>query len=386
MSAADVETIVVGAGLVGLAIADSLSARGHEVIVLERHDRVGTETSSRNSEVIHAGLYYPPGSLRARLCVEGRKKLYQFAEDNGVGVKRCGKLVVATTNADLPALDGIAERALANGVDDIDMFDAIAARKLEPELDCIGALHSPSTGIIDSHGLLVALEGHICAHGGSVVLSTSVTAISRTPDGLYSLATRSTADGAQSQSLDTITAKNLIISAGLGATDVGRLLNPSYREGYVVPATHPAKGHYFTLAARAPFSNLIYLVPSGAWLGIHLTLDLAGKARFGPDLQWMESVDYAFDDESGERRKRFETEIRRYWPNLPQDALQPGYTGIRPKIYSEGEIPADFAIHGPGTHGLERLIALYGIESPGLTASLAIGDHVAAMLLNDAAI
>lgn len=381
MAIADLEAIVVGGGVIGLAVAKSLSARGLEALVLERHERVGAETSSRNSEVIHAGLYYPTDSQRARFCVTGRKMLYRFAEEHGVDVNRCGKLVVATTESDLESLAKIARRARANGVDDIAMLDGKAARSFEPEVACIGALHSPSTGVVDTHGLMTALEGHISTNGGSVVLSTDVTGITRRDDGLYAIETREHGASAKTSSSTTITARNLVLAAGLEATRVGWMLAPHWREGYTCPTTTPAKGHYFTLSGRAPFERLIYPVPSGAWLGIHLTLDIAGQAKFGPDLNWMDRIDYAFDDEHGERRRRFETEIRRYWPNLPENALQPGYTGIRPKIYAQGEEAADFAIHGPAVHGLERLVALYGIESPGLTSSLAIADYVADMLL-----
>jgi len=262
------------------------------------------------------------------------------------------------------------------------MLDQVAAQILEPEVACIAAIHSPSTGVIDSHGLITALEGHLTANGGSIVLSTELTSIALQSDGVYAVTTRSTdssVDSAIAQT--TITTKNLVLAAGLAASEVGAMLKQGWRNGYVCPTMYLAKGHYFTLAARAPFSRLIYPVPTGAWLGIHLTLDIAGQAKFGPDLTWIDSLDYAFEDKDGERRSRFATEIRRYWPNLPADALQPGYTGIRPKIYAKGEPPADFAIHGPATHGRDRLVALYGIESPGLTSSLAIGDYVADMLL-----
>lgn len=385
MATPDIETIIVGGGVIGLAAATSLSTRGMEVMVLERHPRVGAETSSRNSEVIHAGLYYPQGSLRAKLCVEGKKKLYTFAAENGVDVKRCGKLLVATSNADLPALEKIATRARINGVDDTTILDADAARDYEPEVSCIAALLSPSTGVIDTHGLLTALEGHITTNQGSIVLSTQVTAINRMPNGLFEVTT-STWDEASGNSQhanqEAITARHLVLAAGLEATTVGNMLNHQWRNDYTCPQTSPAKGHYYTLTGRAPFERLIYPIPSGAWLGVHLTLDIAGQAKFGPDLTWIETVDYSFDDADGERHKRFEKEVRRYWPGLPDGALQPGYTGIRPKIYAEGEPPADFAIHGTEVHGLENVVALYGIESPGLTSSLAIGDMVADMLLS----
>ena len=376
----DIETIIIGGGVVGLAIARRLAVLGSETLVLERHERVGAETSSRNSEVIHAGIYYPPGSLRGRLCVDGKKQLYRFAEENGVTVNPCGKLVVATSEEDLPGLETIAARATANGVGDLRMLERTAAQRMEPELECIAALHSPSTGVIDSHGLMTALEGHLTEHGGQVVLSTEVLGIARDSDGNYAVTTRSGDNDSASSTV--ITCRNLVLAAGLEATQVGNLLQKDWPDGYAPPQTYPAKGHYFSLSRKAPFTHLIYPVPSGAWLGIHLTLDIAGQAKFGPDLQWIEEVDYSFDDPDGARRRTFITEVQRYWPGLPADELQPGYTGIRPKIYRQGEAPADFTFHGPKTHGLANLIALYGIESPGLTSALAIGDHVAGMLFN----
>jgi L-2-hydroxyglutarate oxidase LhgO len=375
LTAADIETLVVGGGVIGLAAARSLSQGGSNVLLLERNDRTGAEISSRNSEVIHAGLYYPTGSLRARLCVDGKHRLYQFAEENGVAVSPCGKLLVATSEAELPMLESIAERAAANGVDDLARLDRKAAKAMEPEVECIAALFSPSTGVIDTHALMTALEGHLTSSGGEVVLSTEVVGISLLDSGLFEIQTRNTA-GPGSSTL-AITAKNLILAAGLEGTRVGEFLNGHWREGYTCPRTYPAKGHYFTLSARAPFTRLIYPIPSGAWLGIHLTLDIAGQAKFGPDLEWVEKIDYSFDDPDGARRQTFINEVRRYWPQLPADALQPGYTGIRPKIYRRGEPTPDFAIHGPQTHGVKNLVALYGIESPGLTSSLAIADYVA---------
>ncbi len=376
----DIESIVIGGGVVGLAIARRLAVRGSETLVLERHERVGVETSSRNSEVIHAGIYYPPGSLRARLCVEGKKQLYRFAEENGVTVKPCGKLVVATTEGDRASLETIAARASANGVEDLRMLERTSARQMEPELECIAALHSPSTGVIDSHGLMTALEGHLTEHGGQIVLSTEVLGITHNSDGSFAITTRSGDD--DDAPAMVITCRNLIMAAGLEATKVGSLLQKDWSDDYTPPQTYPAKGHYFALSRKAPFAHLIYPVPSGAWLGIHLTLDIAGQAKFGPDLQWVDEVDYSFDDPDGARRRTFITEVQRYWPGLPADELQPGYTGIRPKIYRQGDPPADFTIHGPPTHGLANLIALYGIESPGLTSALAIGDLVVDMLAN----
>ncbi len=369
--AADVQTVVVGGGVVGLAIARALVAAGHEVLVLERHGRVGTETSSRNSEVIHAGLYYAPGSLRARLCVAGKEQLYRFCAENGVAHQRCGKLLVATTQGEIGKLDAIAANARANGVEDLVQLSAADARTLEPELHCAAAYLSPSTGIIDSHRLVQALEGHIASGGGNVVLNTAVSAISA-GDEAFTIETRS---GNEEGSL---TCRHLVLAGGLGATSLGRML--AYPGEYSAPVTYPARGHYFALDRRAPFSRLVYPVPVGAWLGVHLTLDVAGRARFGPDIEWRDSTDYAFDEDEGRRVARFEAEIRRYWPGLPEVALRPDTVGVRPKIYRDGEQVPDFAIHGAREHGLERLVALYGIESPGLTASLAIGEHVAQVL------
>lgn len=367
----DVETIVIGAGIVGLAIARSLTREGQEVTVLEQHDRIGTETSSRNSEVIHAGIYYPPGSLRAKLCVTGKELLYDFAAKNDVAVRRCGKLLVATSADEVPKLAGLAATAKANGVGDLTQLSGVEARGMEPALACVAAYLSPSTGVIDSHGLMVALEGHVTSLGGVVVLNTRVDGIRREGDDFQ-------VSAASAGEITQIHCRNLVIAAGLGATRLGRML--TYTGAYQVPATYPAKGHYFALSGRAPFERLIYPMPKGAWLGIHLTLDVAGQAKFGPDIEWRDNVSYNFEDAHGSRLATFQAEIRRYWPDLPNGALLPGYTGVRPKIYREGEPAADFAIHGEREHGVPRLVALYGIESPGLTSCLAIGDYVATAL------
>ena len=368
--AADVETVVVGAGVVGLAIARALALNGHEVIVLERNDRIGAETSSRNSEVIHAGLYYPPGSLRATQCVSGKHELYRFCADNGVAHTRCGKILVATAEPEIARLEAIAKTAAANGVDDLRQLSADDVHVLEPEVRCIAGYLSPSTGVVDSHGLMLALEGHLTTRGGQVVLNTAVTGLTAPTRADADFVIETTAGGEAS----TLTARNLVLAGGLGATTLGRMLR--YAPGYQVPQTFPARGHYFSLTGRAPFKHLVYPMPQGAWLGVHLTLDTAGRAKFGPDIEWVDTVSYAFDDEGGERQRRFEAEIRRYWPGLPEGALQPDYVGVRPKIYAEGQPTPDFAIHGPAKHGIARLVALYGIESPGLTSSLAIGAHV----------
>jgi len=370
--ATDVETVVVGAGVVGLAIARALTLKGQEVLVLERHDRIGSETSARNSEVIHAGLYYPPGSLRAKLCVAGKQQLYRFCAENGVAHARCGKLLVATQDAEIAKLEGIAKTAAANGVDDLRRMTADEVGVLEPEVACVAAYLSPSTGVVDSHGLMVALEGHLTSRGGQVVLNTSASALAQREEGDFEIAIDSAGEESH------LTAKNVVLAAGFGATALGRTL--AYKPGYVVPETYPAKGHYFSLSGRAPFHHLVYPMPQGAWLGVHLTLDVSGRAKFGPDIEWKDTVSYDFEDADGARRARFEAEIRRYWPGLPDGALQPDYVGVRPKIYPEGSPVADFAIHGAADHGVARLVALYGIESPGLTSSLAIGDQVAALL------
>ena len=370
--AADVETVVVGAGVIGLAIARALALKGQEIMVLERHDRIGSETSSRNSEVIHAGLYYAPGSLRAKLCVAGKAQLYRFCEENGVPHAPCGKLLVATQEAEIAKLEGIAKTASANGVEDLRRLSSEEARALEPEVACIAAYLSPSTGVVDSHALMLALEGHLSSRGGQVVLNANAAGLAQLEGIGFEIVIDSGGEASR------LTAKNLVLAAGFGATALGRML--ACKPGYTVPETFPAKGHYFSLTGRAPFRHLVYPMPEGAWLGVHLTLDVSGRAKFGPDIEWKDTVTYDFEDADGARLARFEAEIRRYWPGLPAGALQPDYVGVRPKIYRQGEPVADFAIHGPAEHGVPRLVALYGIESPGLTASLAIGDHVAALL------
>jgi len=372
--AADIETVVVGGGVIGLAIARALAGNGQDVLVLERHGRIGSETSSRNSEVIHAGLYYSPGSLRAKFCVAGKALLYRFCAESGVAHNRCGKLLVATNEEEIAKLEAIAVTAKKNGVDDLRRLSAEEARRLEPELACVAAYLSPSTGIIDSHGLMLALEGHLTTLGGQVVLNTTVTGLTAPTDETSDFQIETQSAGETTR----FTARNLVLAAGFGGTALGRMLVCA--PGYHVPETYPAQGHYYALSGRAPFHHLVYPVPQGAWLGVHLTLDIAGRAKFGPDIAWTDGVSYDFEDADGARRARFEREIRRYWPGLPESALQPDYVGVRPKLYRQGEPVADFAIHGPAQHGLSRLVALYGIESPGLTSSLAIADDVAALL------
>jgi len=362
--AADVQTIVVGAGVVGLAVARELSAAGQEVMVLEQHDLIGSEVSSRNSEVIHAGLYYPPGSLRATLCVRGKHLMYAFARENGVDHQPISKLLVATSDAQLPKLAAIQETARKNGVDDLQPLTAAEAQKLEPELACSAALLSPSTGIIDSHGYMVALEGHLTSRGGQVVLETPVMAIARGGNGLYTLSL----GGAAAAS---ITCETLVLSAGLHVSKLARTL--AFGERYTVPETYYAKGQYYALSGKSPFGRHIYPMPDGAWLGLHATVDLGGRCKFGPDIEWIPEIDYSFD---AAKIDKFLDFIRSYYPALDPSQLHADYTGIRPKLYREGEPVPDFRIDGPQTHGFPGLVVLAGIESPGLTASLAIAEVV----------
>lgn len=366
--AADIETVVVGAGVVGLAIARSLALRGHEVLVLERHDLIGSEVSSRNSEVIHAGLYYPPGSFRARFCVAGKHLLYRYCADAGVSVSRCEKLLVATSEDQLPKLASIRETAARNGVDDLIPLTREEARKLEPEVSCVAALRSPSTGVVDSHGLMIALQGEAEAHGAQVVLQSPVEDLARQPDGLYAI----TVGGETSA---TLTCRHLVLSAGLGASKLARML--TYQNGYQPPETYYAKGQYYALSGPSPFSRHIYPMPQGAWLGLHATVDLGGRCKFGPDIAWIPEVDYTFEPE---KLTQFLSFIRTYYPGLDETRLHADYTGIRPKLYREGEPVPDFAFHTAAEHGHAGLVMLFGIESPGLTSSLAIGEYVAELL------
>ncbi|WP_153768701.1 NAD(P)/FAD-dependent oxidoreductase [Labrenzia sp. CE80] len=359
----DIETMVIGAGVVGLAAARALALSGREVMVLERHDLIGSETSARNSEVIHAGIYYPKDSLKARLCVEGKAQLYDFCAANGVPHERIGKLIVACTDGQVSDLEGIRAKAEANGVGDLRFLTGAEAQELEPALACKGALLSPSTGIIDSHGFMLALQGELEANGGQVVLNTEVTSVSALADGGFSLNVRS--DGEDGYA---ITCRELIISAGHGAPGLSAML-----PGTNPPKAYLAKGNYFKLTGKAPFSQLIYPVPEPGGLGVHLTLDLQHQARFGPDVEWVERFDYRVDPARGDA---FYAAIRSYWPDLEGATLVADYSGIRPKISAQGEAAADFRIDGRSVHGREGLVALYGIESPGLTASLAIAEDV----------
>ena len=362
-----VDAVVVGAGVVGLAIARKLAQSGREVILLEREDAFGTATSSRNSEVIHAGIYYPADSLMARLCVTGKRALYAFCENHGVAHKRTGKLIVATDETEAAKLDGIAARAARNGVDDMVKLSGAEAAALEPALKATAALLSPSTGIIDSHGYMLALLGDAEAAGAMIAYAAPFVSARRTGDGLVV-----SVGGAEPMELKT---RILINAAGLHASEVARAiegLDPA-----TVPTPYYARGVYFTLTGRTPFSRLIYPVPVPGGLGTHLTLDLGGRARFGPDVEWIDRIDYTVDPA---RRHGFYAAIRRYWPDLPDGALEPGYAGIRPKIVPPEIASQDFRIDGTEVHGVPGLVNLFGIESPGLTASLAIADQVAERL------
>lgn len=361
-----IDCAVIGAGVVGLAVARALALAGHEVIVLEAEAAIGTGVSSRNSEVIHAGIYYPKGSLKARLCVEGRKLLYAYAAERGVDHRRCGKLIVATAPEQVAELAAIAERARANGVDDLVLLDRAQARALEAQLECLAALHSPSTGIVDSHGLMLSLQGDLENAGGTVALMSGVARAGCGADGIV----LDSVDGTR------LRCRSVVNAAGLAAPLLARRF-----EGLpaaCLPQAHYAKGNYFSLAGRAPFSHLIYPVPEPGGLGVHLTLDLGGQAKFGPDVQWVDSPDDLVVDPA--RGNAFYAEVRRYWPGLPDGALQPGYAGMRPKISGPGEAAADFRIDGPAVHGVPGLVNLFGIESPGLTSSLAIASEVARLL------
>jgi L-2-hydroxyglutarate oxidase LhgO len=361
-----VDAVVVGAGVVGLAVARALAQAGREVIVVEGETAIGTGTSSRNSEVVHAGLYYPTGSLKARLCVRGREQLYAYCEARGVAHRRCGKLIVATDEAQRPALSALQAQALANGVDDIAWLERDAVAALEPALHAVAALHSPSTGIVDSHGLMLALQGDAEA-GGAMLAFASPVLGGRIVDGGVALDVGGDAPM-------TLHARTVVNAAGLQAPALASRiagLDPA-----TVPRAHYCKGSYFALAGRAPFSRLVYPMHDHAGLGVHLTLDLAGQARFGPDTEWLPddaTLDYRVNPA---RSDAFYAAIRRYWPGLPDGALVPAYSGIRPKIAAAGEPARDFAIAGPAVHGVPGLVNLFGIESPGLTACLAIADEV----------
>ena len=358
-----VECVVVGAGVVGLAAARRLAQAGREVILVEAAGDIGTGTSSRNSEVIHAGIYYPAGSLMARMCVAGKKALYAYCDERGIPYRRCGKLIVATADNERDKLASIKAHAEANGVDDMTVLTGAEARALEPALNCVGALLSPSTGIVDSHAYMLALRGEIEDAGGALAFHAPLVRAKAVSDG-FEVEIGGDAPMA-------LHCRMLVNSAGLSAPAVARAIEgmPADR----IPASYYAKGNYFSCNTRAPFSRLIYPVPEPGGLGVHLTLDLAGQARFGPDVEWVDHIDYEVDPA---RAEKFYPAIRRYWPTLPDGALMPSYSGMRPKIVPPAVATQDFLIQGPRDHGVAGLINLFGIESPGLTSSLAIADHV----------
>jgi L-2-hydroxyglutarate oxidase LhgO len=366
-----VDALVIGGGVVGLAVARALAQSGRETIVVEAQGAIGQGVSSRNSEVIHAGLYYAPGSLKARLCVRGKAMLYALCATHGVPHRNCGKLVVANSEEEAAGLQQLAQRASANDVP-VQWLSAPEAQALEPALRCTAALSSPTTGIVDSHALMLALQGDLEAAGGMVALGSPVESAVLGQGGQPHVVRM--ADGSE------IEAGVLVNSASLHACALARRFQGL--DARFVPREFFAKGNYYALAGKAPFSRLIYPAPADAWLGVHLTLDLGGQAKFGPDLEWLdvatpEQIDYAVDPA---RADAFYAEVRRYWPALPDGALAPSYSGVRPKIYGPGEAAPDFRIDGPQLHGVGGLVNLFGIESPGLTSSLAIGEYVAGLL------
>jgi L-2-hydroxyglutarate oxidase LhgO len=364
-----VDCVVIGAGVVGLAVARALALAGREVIVLEAAEGIGTETSSRNSEVIHAGIYYPKGSLMARACVEGRRKLYVYCKEHDVPHRNCGKLIVATNAQEDEMLASIKGRAEANGVEGMRVLTAAEAKALESNLQCSSALYSPTTGIIDSHTYMLALQGDAEANGAMIAFNSSLQRGKVTDDGI-----ELEVGGAEPTKLR---ARLLVNSAGLHAPDLAR--NLAGMPADKIPAAYYAKGNYFTLSGRSPFSRLIYPVPVPGGLGVHITVDMGGQAKFGPDVEWIPAIDYTVDPH---RADKFYAAVRKYWPALKDGSLQPGYAGIRPKIVPQGAPAQDFIIQGPAEHGVQGLIHMFGIESPGLTASLSLAEHVRAMAGN----
>jgi len=367
----ELDAVVIGAGVVGLAVARSLARAGREVVVLEALDAIGQVTSARNSEVVHAGLYYPTGSLKAQLCVAGKHLLRDYCVERRVAHGRCGKLVVAAGDAQMAYLHELSAQALANGVDDVQLLDGDEARRMEPALAAHAALWSPSTGIVDSHGLMLALLGDAQDHGAMLGLKSPVQRGEITPRGIV-------LDVGGDEPM-RVRARSVVNAAGLSACEVGRSIEGL--DSAHVPPAHRCKGSYFALTGKSPFSRLVYPVPDQTGgLGVHLTLDLGGQARFGPDVQWLadgEPIDYGVDLRRGER---FYAAIRRYWPALPDGVLAPAYSGVRPKIGGPGEPAADFVVQGPSVHGVVGLVNLFGIESPGLTSALAIGERVQGLL------
>ncbi|MEQ9328785.1 MAG: NAD(P)/FAD-dependent oxidoreductase [Rhodospirillales bacterium] len=359
-----IDCVVIGAGVVGLACARALALAGREVVIVEAQNAIGTETSARNSEVIHGGLYYPNDSLRARFCVAGKQRMYEYCAERGIPHRRIEKLVIAIDDDELPAMEKLMANAARNGVDDLQALDVAQARRLEPALACAGAFLSPSTGIVDSHSLMLALLGEAEDHGAMLALSSPVIGGEVRGDGILLRI------GGE-EPMDVL-ATTVVNAAGLYAQKVSAAI-----EGIpaaTIPPIHYARGVYFTLTGKAPFTRLIYPMPVSAWLGVHLTLDLGGAAKFGPDIEWVDGVEYVVDPG---RVADFYPSIRRWWPGLKDGVLQPGYAGVRPKLYAKGEPAADFVVQNSDVHSITGLINLYGIESPGLTSSIAIGEYVA---------
>ncbi len=363
-----VDAVVIGAGVVGLAVARQLAIGGREVIILEGENAIGTATSSRNSEVIHAGIYYPRDSLKAATCVAGKTLLYRYCVERGIPHMRCGKLIVATDAAQLGELEAIQKKAHANGVTDVVSMTRAQAEALEPAVSCVGALYSPSTGVVDSHAYMLALLGDAEAHGAMLAFVSPLASARVRDAGRIDLEV----GGAEPMQLS---ARTVVNAAGLTAPSVARRI-----QGYPAEKSPPefyAKGNYYSLTGRSPFSRLVYPVPEPGGLGVHVTIDLGGQARFGPDVEWIDRIDYDVDPR---RAEKFYAAIRRYWPQLPDGALAPGYAGIRPKIAGPKDPAPDFLIQGPHDHGVPGLVNLFGIESPGLTASLALAEEVARRL------
>ncbi|MDE0809103.1 MAG: NAD(P)/FAD-dependent oxidoreductase [Alphaproteobacteria bacterium] len=366
--AESVDCVVIGAGVVGLACARALALQGREVIILERAEAIGTETSSRHSEVIHAGIYYEPGSLKARFCVEGKLKMYCFMKERGIPYNPMGKLIVATSEHQVAGLQSIKDRAEKNGVMDLELLSHNEVVAREPELRCITALWSPSTGVADSHSYMLGLQGDAEDKGAMIAYFAPVERGEITDGGII---LEVGGEGAM-----TLNAKTVINAAGLHTQKLTHEITGFPKDR--IPPWNYCKGNYYSLSGcKAPFSSLIYPAPEQAGLGVHLTLDLAGQARFGPDVEWIDEINYDVDPG---RSDSFYAAVRKYWPGLPDGALQPGYSGIRPKIQASGEPATDYVIHGPKEHGVPGLINLYAIESPGMTSSLAIADYVADML------
>lgn len=362
-----VDCVVIGAGVVGLATARALALAGREVIVLESADMIGTGTSSRNSEVIHAGIYYAPGSLKAKYCVAGKHALYAYCAEHGIAHRRCGKLIVATSEDQIEAFHGIRKRAAACGVTDLEMLSAEDAKAMEPELSCVAALISPSTGIIDSHGLMLELQGDAEDHGAMLAFLSPVRGGEVRDDGIL-------LDVGGDDPMQLL-CRSVVNSAGLYATDIAGKLKGMPRD--LVPRTYYTKGNYYSLTGRTPFSRLVYPAPTTEFLGVHISIDMAGQARFGPDVEQSPVIDYDVDPS---RADNFYESVRRYWPALKDGALQPSYSGIRPRITAPGEPLRDFVVQGPREHGVAGLVNLFGIESPGLTCSMPIAGHVAEIL------